>query len=51
MTKSCKAFIKYSFIGVHLAKVGIGISTNNIKSVAIPEHLGFTLEGILETTR
>ncbi|MFX3631562.1 MAG: GNAT family N-acetyltransferase [Candidatus Pristimantibacillus sp.] len=50
MTKACNAFINHAFNDLSLAKVEIGTATNNSKSRAIPERLGFTQEGVIETT-
>lgn len=47
MTKACHAFIAHAFNELHLRKIEIGAATNNIKSRAIPERLGFTQEGIM----
>jgi ribosomal-protein-serine acetyltransferase len=47
MTKACNAFINHAFNDLRLAKIEIGAATNNNKSRAIPERLGFTQEGII----
>lgn len=47
MTKACNTFITHAFNDLHLTKVEIGAATNNIKSRAIPERLGFTQEGVI----
>jgi len=48
MIKSCKALIDYGFQNLDLNRVTIKCATENIKSRAIPEKLGFKLEGIIE---
>lgn len=45
VTKSIKALINYGFDELHLNKIEIGAATDNVKSRAIPERLGFKLEG------
>lgn len=47
MTKSCKTLIAYAFDELGLNKVEIRCATENKRSRAIPERLGFTQEGIL----
>ncbi|GIP26393.1 GNAT family N-acetyltransferase [Paenibacillus sp. J23TS9] len=47
MTNACKAFIDHAFNDLNLRKIEIGVATNNIKSRAIPERLGFTQEGVI----
>jgi len=47
MTKACKAMVAYAFDEWHLNKVEIRCATGNIASCAIPQRLGFTLEGII----
>lgn len=48
MTKSCSALISYGFNELNLNRIAIKAATENIKSRAIPEKLGFKQEGILE---
>ncbi len=48
MTKSCKAIVNYAFEKLNLNRVSIRCATKNVKSRAIPEKLGFKLEGIIE---
>jgi len=48
ITKCCKALINYGFENLELNRVTIKCATENIKSRAIPEKLGFKLEGIIE---
>jgi ribosomal-protein-serine acetyltransferase len=45
--KSCKALINYVFDELEINRVEIHCSTENTRSWAIPERLGFTLEGVL----
>ncbi len=47
MTKACKAMVAYAFDEWHLNKVEIRCATGNTASCAIPQRLGFTLEGII----
>lgn len=47
MTECVKALIKYGFKELNLNRVEIGCDVNNSKSRAIPERLGFKLEGTL----
>ncbi len=47
MTKACKAMVTYVFDEWHLNKVEIHCATGNIQSCAIPQRLGFTLEGTI----
>lgn len=46
MTQSCKALIDYAFRELKLHRIEIRANTENRKSRAIPERLGFTQEGI-----
>jgi ribosomal-protein-serine acetyltransferase len=46
MTKSCRALIDYLFDKMKLNRVQINCNVKNVKSRAIPERLGFKLEGI-----
>lgn len=45
VTKSCKLLIEYGFNDLGLHRIEISCATGNTKSKAIPERLGFTLEG------
>lgn len=45
MTKACAAYISHSFSELGLHRVEIRCATENTKSRAIPERLGFTAEG------
>jgi len=47
MTKACKAFINYGFTELGLNRIQIAAATENEKSRAIPERLGFTQEGTI----
>lgn len=47
MTKACKALIQYCFEELNLERIEIRVATENIKSQAIPERLGFQKEGCL----
>jgi ribosomal-protein-serine acetyltransferase len=47
MTKACKTLVAYAFDELRLNKVEIRCATNNIRSCAIPQRLGFTQEGII----
>lgn len=47
MTKACKAMMSYAFDEWHLNKVEIHCAIDNTQSCAIPQRLGFTLEGII----
>ncbi|MGG2063992.1 GNAT family N-acetyltransferase [Bacillus sp. S14(2024)] len=47
MTRSVKAALRYAFEELKLNKVEIHCGVNNQKSRAIPERLGFNLDGIM----
>lgn len=47
MTSACKAMVAYAFDEWQLNKVEIRCATANTQSCAIPQRLGFTLEGII----
>lgn len=47
MTKAVSALIDYAFFELGLNRLEIRASTKNLKSRAIPERLGFVLEGVL----
>ncbi|MDN4605329.1 GNAT family protein [Paenibacillus sp. F6_3S_P_1C] len=47
ITKSIKVLINYVFEELKLNKIEIGVATENFKSRAIPEKLGFKREGEL----
>ena len=46
MTRSVEALVAYAFDVMGLHRIEIQCSTENIASCAIPERLGFTLEGV-----
>ena len=46
VTKSCKTLIDYVFGNMNINRIQIKAATENLKSRAIPERLGFTFEGI-----
>ncbi len=45
MTKACAALLEHCFTDLKLHRVELACATQNLKSCAIPERLGFTLEG------
>ncbi len=47
MTKSCRALVNYAFAELGLHRVEIRAAPGNVKSLAIPQRLGFTREGML----
>ena len=46
MTRSCKTLIDYIFSTKDINRIQIQAATENLKSRAIPERLGFSFEGI-----
>jgi ribosomal-protein-serine acetyltransferase len=46
MTKCCRAMVDHAFDELELNRVVIRCATGNRRSRAIPERLGFTLEGV-----
>jgi len=46
MTRACWALVDYAFGELRLNRVSIACATGNGKSRAIPERLGFRLEGV-----
>lgn len=46
MTRACRALVDFAFDELDLNRVEIQASTDNTHSRALPERLGFTLEGI-----
>jgi ribosomal-protein-serine acetyltransferase len=46
-TKAVKQFIDHSFNDLDLRKIEINVASENLKSRAIPERLGFTQEGTI----
>ncbi|MEX0799345.1 MAG: GNAT family protein [Bacteriovoracaceae bacterium] len=47
MTKACKGMIHHSFEAQKLNRVEIAVAVDNNKSRAVPERLGFKMEGTL----
>jgi ribosomal-protein-serine acetyltransferase len=47
MTSSCRALIQHAFSDYRLNRIEIRCATGNHKSRAIPERLGFKLEGTI----
>ncbi|MBA3632612.1 MAG: GNAT family N-acetyltransferase [Acidobacteria bacterium] len=47
ITRCCRVLINYAFNDLALNRVQINCNIENVKSRAIPERLGFQLEGIL----
>ena len=47
MTRSCSAVVGHAFDELELNRVEIRCATGNTRSRAIPERLGFRLEGVL----
>jgi ribosomal-protein-serine acetyltransferase len=47
MKESVRAMVNYGFDELHLHRIRIKCDSLNIKSKAIPERLGFKLEGII----
>lgn len=47
MTRSCRAHVSHAFKALGLNRVAIRCAVGNRKSCAIPERLGFVLEGTL----
>lgn len=46
MTRCCRAAVDHAFGAWNLNRVVIFCATGNVRSRAIPERLGFTLEGV-----
>lgn len=47
MTACCRFLVRYGFDTLDLNRIQIAAATGNRRSRAIPERLGFTLEGVL----
>jgi ribosomal-protein-serine acetyltransferase len=47
ITKACKAVLHFGFTELGLERIEIKCATENYKSKAVPERLGFTQDGIL----
>jgi ribosomal-protein-serine acetyltransferase len=47
MTAACRCFVEHAFVELGLRRVEIRCAFENAKSRAIPERLGFALEGVL----
>lgn len=47
ITRSCRTVINHGFSQLQLNRIEIKAAVENTKSQAIPERLGFTIEGIL----
>jgi ribosomal-protein-serine acetyltransferase len=47
MTGSCRFLVRYAFLTLDLNRVEIAAAVANTRSRAIPERLGFKLEGVL----
>jgi ribosomal-protein-serine acetyltransferase len=47
VTAACRAMVDHAFEELELNRVSIACATENIKSCAIPERLGFRQEGVV----
>src|SRR5438270_7715180 len=50
ITRCCRALIDYLFDSMELNRVQINCAVENRRSRAVPDRLGFTLEGTLRQT-
>jgi len=51
ITRSCRRLIDYAFGDVRLNRIEIHCAAENVRSRAVPERLGFTLEGLLRQSQ
>ena len=49
MTQCCEFVVRYGFLTLDLNRIQIAAATENVQSRAIPERLGFKLEGIMRS--
>lgn len=47
ISRACRTMIDYAFQRLEMNRVEIRCSTENLRSTAVPERLGFTKEGVL----
>ncbi len=47
MTRACQSMVRHAFSDLHLHRVEIRCAVGNLKSRAIPERLGFKVEGTI----
>ena len=47
MTTCCRALVAHGFLGWNLYRITIECATENVRSRAIPERLGFKFEGVV----
>jgi ribosomal-protein-serine acetyltransferase len=47
MTRCVRFVVSYGFVTLDLNRIAIAAAVGNVRSRAIPERLGFTLEGVL----
>jgi ribosomal-protein-serine acetyltransferase len=47
MTSCCRFLVRYAFLTLDLNRVEIAAAVGNVRSRAVPERLGFKLEGVL----